>query len=318
MAKFVSYEKALAKHDVKDVTKYIYIKKLQHINRLMGRDTDSIDWISDPDGVMKALSGENRTKTAILHSLVAVCTLANVMELPEKGRWKEISMGLRRELDKKTVTQDTTDRDEEGWVEHEDLVKLEAKLDRTLTSLQVNNPGVLAIKERITVYRHLILNLMVLTPPRRLEFGVCLVVSEDDPTPDIGNFIVRDGPHFELTARDYKTVKSHGEQRIKYSLHVSRAIEKSLQLYPRKYLFSKLREPDVPLGNHGFGEFLTTHLYPPKLITASILRKIYVTHHYGGDTGDAPEVERIRVAYEMAHTPSASRLHYQKYRRCKK
>lgn len=310
MAKFVSYEKALASHDVKDVTKYIYLKKLQHINGLMGKPNDSIDWISDPDGVMKALLGESRTKSAILNSVVAVCALTRVMKMHEMHeRWHKISMGLRRDLDKGVVTQTTTQRDEKGWVEYEELVKLEGKLDRAVTALQA---GGLDIKERITMYRHLILNLMVLTPPRRLEFGVCLVVSEDDPAPESGNYIIRDGPHYELTVRDYKTSKTHGEQRIKYNLHVTRAIEKSLQLYPRKYLFSKLREPDVPIGNHGFGEFLTTHLYPPKPVTASILRKVYVTHHYGGD---APEVERQRVAHDMGHTVGASRLHYQKHHR---
>lgn len=312
MPAFTTYDDAISSLDVKDVTKYIYCKRLRQLNRIIkGEDSDDgTGWISDPDGVLGVLSAKNLTKTATRNFITAVIALVKALNLPTNvyRSWQDVSKKLFREIAEDATNQKPTARDEAGWVEYDELVKLEAKLDRVVNAM-TGKP--LEIKDRITIYRYLILNLMVLSPPGRLELGNCRVISEQDETPETGNFIVRDGPRYEITIRDFKTSNKYGVVTFKYDLHVSRAIEKSLQLFPRTYLFSKLRDPESPLNNHGFGEFVTTHLYPGKSITTGILRKIFISDRFKNDT---PEIERERVARQMMHTARASRLFYQKHR----
>lgn len=112
---------------------------------------------------------------------------------------------------------------------------------------------------------------------------------------------------YSLHLNMYKTVKTHGPQKLDILVRLCNVIAKSLQIFPRKYLLSRMRTPDAPMGSQHLTKFLAA-IYPDTNLGSCLLRKICVSNAMR----DAPSLsKRNQLAKSMLHTASIAQRHYE-------
>lgn len=94
------------------------------------------------------------------------------------------------------------------------------------------------------------------------------------------NYIVVNGESVTVYINKDKVSATHGNAVNKLSPELSKIIIKSLEDYPRKYLLSKLQDPNKPINKDGF-ESLMTFAFSPLKVSVDILRSSYITKIYG-------------------------------------
>jgi hypothetical protein len=88
-------------------------------------------------------------------------------------------------------------------------------------------------------------------------------------------------------------------------------IAESLAIFLKKYLLSRMRTPDAPMGSGYLTKFLAA-IYPDSNLSSCLLRKITVSNAMK----NAPSLyERDQLAKSMLHTAPIAMRHYElKYR----
>ena len=82
---------------------------------------------------------------------------------------------------------------------------------------------------------------------------------------------------YRLHLNSYKTDKTHGPQVLDIPTRLCNVIAESLTIFPRKYLLSRMRTPDAPMGSGYLTKFLAA-IYPDSNLGSCLLRKITVSN----------------------------------------
>lgn len=128
----------------------------------------------------------------------------------------------------------------------------------------------------IDIISKLLLAMYTMIPPVRIDYYAMHIV-KDDETPETDNYIILKNDYAELIIRKYKTSRKHGEiHHPKLPNELYSIIIKSLQEYPRKYLFEKNGKPFTPNAFCKWSSITLQKLFNLEL-TLTMIRHIYIS-----------------------------------------
>lgn len=115
------------------------------------------------------------------------------------------------------------------------------------------SPKDLSDEDKIVLFRHLIFCLYSYQPAVRNDYSECPIVRFADTKTakarellsETGNYLLEFAKdQFRLVLNNYKTVRHQGPTSIDMSTRCNNVIAESLQVFPRRYLLSRIRSPD--------------------------------------------------------------------------
>jgi hypothetical protein len=151
--------------------------------------------------------------------------------------------------------------------------------------------------------QYLIACLYTYISPLRNVWGSCVIWTNSDDS-DL-NYVDLDKKICVLN--DHKTVSKYGIRIIQLPDIVVEIINKLLKLRASKFLLTNN-------NNDILGCNLITNrlhrIFAPNLISSSMLRKSFISHHLAYD--EELEKKRVRFASEMGHSPGVAKMIYTK------
>lgn len=275
----------------------LYLAKLRKLNG--GKDFKSIAFLKKKDVIQEKLdaienpSTRKNTLSSIMGALKANTNTPNTLI----NHYDKMMKDAISEAKKYENSDTKTEKQEENWIDWEDVVKRYEKLNRSVDALMDEDTKQEIMSEksnRERVARVMLLALYVLIPPRRtLDYFEMYVDDADDNRQK--NYYDRETN--ELVFNNYKTAKYGGQDRLKVPDDLKSVLERHIEFYDikkgEKLLRMNMGKP--PTSRTWIGNNLNV-LFGKK-ISVSMLRNIYLTGKYG-DRLD----EMKKDAEMMAHT----------------
>lgn len=150
----------------------------------------------------------------------------------------------------------------------------------------------------IDIMSKLLLAMYTIIPPVRADYYSTQIIKEGE-IPETDNYIILKRDSAELVIRKYKTSRKHGEIRhpiLPQELYT--VILKSLEQYPRKYLFEKNGKPYTPNGFCKWTSATLEKLFSVEL-TLTMIRHIYISSL---DLAKMTVEEKKKIGKLMGHT----------------
>ena len=132
-----------------------------------------------------------------------------------------------------------------------------------------------------TTLKEFILSIYLLHPPRRLDYNNMIYITNRKDMKDKQNYLLKEKNKYSFIFRDFKNVKSIGEQEIKITNKILINIIKKRDLKVNEKIYSKSKrtyQRDI--------EKITTEVFGKKL-TINTLRKLHSSNLFGGIQEDA-------------------------------
>ncbi|KAK8800592.1 hypothetical protein WA158_006910 [Blastocystis sp. Blastoise] len=169
---------------------------------------------------------------------------------------------------------------------------LKAKTDSTLKCLKNSNCSLekfKKIRETCSVADplRLLIDLYVLMPPARADYGNLIIYKEKPEKPESTSFIIPDkdntaeNPSYEIHVTEYKTAKTYGERILKCCSEFNSDLHELFTLNPTsRYLFHKPGKNEC-YSPKRFSEYVKNIMRRviPGGITINSLRKLYCSTH---------------------------------------
>jgi hypothetical protein len=212
------------------------------------------------------------------------------------GKMIKEAMDMVRNDEKENANIKTA-KQEENWIDWEDVVKRYDKLNRYVDGLLEEDTKQEIMRDknaREKVARVMLLALYVLIPPRRtLDYFEMFVDDADDNRQK--NYYDRETNEFVFN--NYKTAKYGGQDRLKVPDDLKSVLERHIEFYDIKKgeKLLRLSSGKPPTTASWVGTNL--NILFGKKISVSMLRHIYLTGKYGEQLD-----EMKRDAEMMAHT----------------
>jgi len=277
----------------------LYLGKVRKLND--GKDFKSIAFLKKKDEITEKLDGIKNPSTR-KNTLSAIMGVLNANKNTPKtllnyyGKMMKDAMNEARTYENSNTK---TERQEENWIDWEDVLKRYEKLNRYVDGLLDEDTKKEIMRDknaREKVARVMLLALYVLIPPRRtLDYFEMYVDDADDDKQK--NYYDREKNEFVFN--NYKTAKHGGQDRIKVPDDLKSVLERHIEFYDikkgEKLLRMSMGSPPTSIawiGNH-------LNILFGKKISVSMLRHIYLTGKYGDNLD-----EMKRDAEMMAHTLS--------------
>ena len=160
-------------------------------------------------------------------------------------------------------------------------------------------------------YMYLLLSLRTLQPPIRQEHRNLKIVNKNPPMNDQNYLYEYKKGKYMVVLNEYKTGKFYARKELKQPQELNKIIQDSLKHFPRKYLLSQYRKPDVPLDPSRFSpniRRLELSIFPGKRVTSQLYRQIYTSYHYPQMTYK----QKRELAYKMCNSPDIASAVYAK------
>jgi hypothetical protein len=141
---------------------------------------------------------------------------------------------------------------------------------RTTSQRRVNrtilpkSPDQLTIGDKVILIRHLVLCLYTYSPAVRNDYSDLSIIrfqnintaAAKELMAGAGNYLLEFAKgQFRLILKNFKTVKTHGVQTMDLPTRTNNVIAESLQVFPRKYLLSRMRTPNAPMSKNYLTKF---------------------------------------------------------------
>jgi hypothetical protein len=153
-------------------------------------------------------------------------------------------------------------------------------------------------QDDIDIISKLLLAIYTFIPPVRADYYATQIIKEGE-VPETDNYIILKNNEVELVIRKYKTSRKHGEIRHpKLPDELYRIIKKSLEDYPRKYLFEQKGKPFTPNGFCKWSSSILEKLFGVEL-TLTMIRHIYISSL---DLSKMTVEEKKNIGKLMGHT----------------
>ena len=246
-----------------------------------------------------------------LHQKKAIINLLLLVVSPERGNPKDKL--LYKELVNLLVIYDKeyqdersmnkqNDKEKKNWTEWHDIIRIKNKLEEKYNENE----------EFDTLQDLIIICLYTLQRPRRLEYADCIIIDELDyirlsllEKEDEIFLVLGKKMYFSFGANKTKTQMDKNYQLITVKQSFVPLLKKYLEQNDSKYLLRKKNGDN--LSHAGLRARLNKIFYP-KLISASMLRKIYIS----GLPNDLSFAERQEIAIQMGHSVITSLKIYNK------
>ena len=277
----------------------LYLGKVKKLNG--GKDFKSIAFLKKKDEIKEKLDAIENVSTRKSYLTAIVGVLKANTNTPKSlkeyyGKQLTTSINEAREI---ALSPSKTQRQQENWIDWEDVLKRYEKLNRYVDGLMEEDTKQEIMRDknaREKVARVMLLALYVLIPPRRtLDYFEMYVDDADDNRQK--NYYDREKNEFVFN--NYKTAKHGGQDRIKVPDDLKSVLERHIEFYDikkgEKLLRMSMGNPPTSIawiGNH-------LNILFGKKISVSMLRHIYLTGKYGDNLD-----EMKRDAEMMAHSVS--------------
>lgn len=241
-----------------------YIRRLVIAN--CDHPFDSLAFLSNKKKVMECLKKyKPNTQKSILTAVVSVARLTKNDALAKKYYQDMIEGGTPPSNDK-TQTQ------KDNWISWDEIIKLKNELHANMDSWE-------------TRLKYFLVCLYTDIPPRRnLDYIVMDVVPKyhEGLSKDKNYLSLQDN---EMVFNVYKTSKHYGEQKLKLSYELRKALDEYLKHHPLK----KMKEFPLLVNTYGSSyktsgaiTIMLNRIFKKK-VGASMLRHIYLSNKYGDE-----------------------------------
>jgi hypothetical protein len=207
-------------------------------------------------------------------------------------QFRKVMMEDKTEVNEEEKKQELTPRQEEGWMNWDDVLERYKTLEKEATRL-FKKP-LLDKSEFHTLQVYVLLSCLVLLPVRRSLDWVSFKIKGVDEEKD--NFLTYDKRKPTMVFNDYKTKRTYGQQRIPICPKLTLIIKKWMEKSSHDYLLMNYHQTG-PINATQLTQLL--HGFFGKPISTSLLRHIYLTHLHKG----TPAIkEMAETATNMAHS----------------
>ena len=163
---------------------------------------------------------------------------------------------------------------------------------------QKENAVARTTQQRRDVQSHLVLAILTLLPAVRCQNLADIKITKREGTDREQNVLLVDaGGGCTLILNSFKTSDSYGQQRLHFPPARCTIVQRSLWLFPRRYLISLLRSGNRAMGANMLFQF-ASRIFSPKRVGVTMLRKLWVS-----------EFSRRRPSLEQKCALAASMLH---------
>ncbi len=153
-------------------------------------------------------------------------------------------------------------------------------------------------QDDIDIISKLLLAIYTFIPPVRADYYATQIIKGGE-VPETDNYIILKNDEAELVIRKYKTSRKHGEIRHpKLPDELYKIIKKSLEDYPRKYLFEQKGKPFTPNGFCKWSSSILEKVFGVEL-TLTMIRHIYISSL---DLSKMTVEEKKNIGKLMGHT----------------
>ena len=225
-----------------------------------------------------------------LYSLSKFCKLAGEEEKYHALSSRYIQLG--KEIREKNLLQERTPRQEEKQISFEEMIKLREFYHKDrLRSLKDN-------------YAYLIMSLVTLEPPKRLEIA-CMKINAE-PRSALYNSIWKKNDRWVMKIDHDKVCKLQffkDNNELELSKELSDIIDESLDYFPRTYLLNDSLDCPMRTSNLMYSIKRIT----PNGSTNNDFRSAYITHFYSQPHNLK---EKADLALRMRHSKETAELSY--------
>lgn len=210
-----------------------------------------------------------------------------------------------------------SEKEEKNWMEWTEIMKYQRKLGNSIKKLgyKQSSKELKNKKDLDLIQQYLILSLYVLHPPKRLEYANVQIINYSDfqdlseQEKDDNIYLVKLSRNKKFFSFGKNAVKSETKQNIRKP--VDRQLNSVLNLWlnfnESKYLL--INSNKNKMTKNGLSKYLRKIFKPfNKNISASMLRKIFLSHHYD----PAYEAKKKKHAEEMNHSTKVQQEVYVK------
>ena len=290
-----------------------------HLNKLKKLfDTDTFDFLSNPDEVMEKISGnhylsQRNTLNAIIILLLALNQDNKYDELIEKYQKKRDKLNDKYLEDNANGKISETQKN--NFVELNEIKSMVSKMENEIKEKGLKKKESLTGKEKelMTVYT---IFSMLMRYPVRLDFSGMKLISktmynklkEDDKK--LGNYLINEKGKLTMVMNEYKTSKKYGEKNIPVDKDIEKLIRsyiKSLGIKNGDVLFTSSTGKE--LSRNALSQLLTktSKKHLGKSISTTMMRKIVVSDKFGD-----VKKEQAELASIMMHDVQTQNLVYVK------
>jgi len=334
----------LNKRTIADSTKKVYIKKLEMLHKGLGVEgTDDFGFIKDTDRTMEWINQFNSAKKRTLFNacMVALSPASRTI-IPEDVAkeykfYSDAAIDENKAIGEVKMEQKKNEKEDDNWATMKELKRV---LKTYANALKVKGFSIESPPKTNgdinTLQKLLVGSLYIMQPPRRLEYGNMVRINHEDYSAMDND--KKNQNNFIVMKTKYKWYFSFGDVKVKQQkaqivpLHKDlvklvkmwvRATPDAPLLPPVKCDFGSgcecldwgrsflLTRSGQPQSSNGLSHFIRNNVFEPtgKMIGAGMLRKIYLSEKYAGDT---PLAEKMETAELMNHSVSTADLHYTK------
>ena len=316
--------KLLDKRDIRQISKDLYIKNLNRISQgILNIDYSGNEFLKDSKKVLEFIGtfSQSVQKNMVSSVLVAI----SLDRKPFEGF--EDSYDIYNKYLKKLYTDnaipegDKSLKECNNWLNWEDILKIVDVKGKIIKKAGINSTSNIPITKNDfnMLQEYIVMCLYTMLPPKRLEYGDCIIVSEKNYTLLDDNQKINNA-YLVVKSRTIKYF-SFGINTLKSSIGIDKfqiiEISKSLNsvlniwLNYNKTKFLLVNEKGGVLGRNSLTKLLNKVFSPySKDISASMIRKIYISFQDQADfVKQAKKIERARA---MNHSVNTAVKHYLK------
>ena len=314
----------LNQRTISQSTKRVYIKKLEMLHKGLGVEgADDFGFIKDTDKTMKWINQFNSAKKRTLYNACMVgLSPASKTSVPEDvaKEYKFYSDSAKDEnvrIGEIKMGQKKTQTEEDNWTT---MKELKMVVKTYANALKVKGLGINSPPKKegdINMLQKLLVGgLYTLQLPRRLEYGNMVRINHEDYS--ALDTDVKERNNFIVNKTKFKWYFSFGDVKVKQQkeqiIPLHKDLVKLVKIWyastPNQDSFLLTRRGEPQCCN-GLSHFIRNNVFEPtgKIIGASMIRKIYLSEKYEGDTSLA---EKMETAELMNHSVATCDLHYTK------
>jgi len=297
--------KLFEKKNISLSSKMLYYSNLKKLND--GTDFDNLDFLKDKNKVEEIIkTKKENTQRNYLISIVSV--LKTATEEKENEEYKKLydyyyekMMKMNNDLKEKEKENTKTETQKKNWIE---FPAVQNKLLELIDEIKGYNYKKITKGEYNNILKMLVLGLYTLTPPRRNKDYQTMVL-KNGGIPKNDNINYYDKKNNEFIFRNYKTSKKELENNKEgLKIKIPHDLQKIINVY---LLVRPKNKSNNFLLYHDGGEFKNSNCITyilndifKKNVSSSMLRHIYLSHHY---KDLLPKIKEMgNISTKMSHS----------------
>jgi hypothetical protein len=314
----------LSHRNIAGSTIKMYIARIKILKKAIdpNGDSDSLDFLKDSDKVIKyvntlAFAKKKISYTACMAALSPESKDTVPKEVLEQYTlYRKQLLDLNKELFAEKSKQLKTSREEENWLDWKDILKLQALYKKKIKDRGYNQSteGSKSEADKELMQKLLVISLYTLHPPRRLEYGTMIRISEtnynnlDIVDKQSHNYIVSTNKK-KVRYFSFGDVKSNNKSiiRIPINNELNKIINMWFNMSTSSSFLTNTRGD--PQTSNGLSKFIIDKVfdYTDKKVGANMLRHIFLTNKYKNDTALKDKLDTAKM---MNHSPATADLYY--------